>query len=162
MRGPCKSKADCSQRALRKRRVGIPASGQLWSSCIRFQINKSGLGGCMCCEMSTSRVCEWISGIGVIPRAHVCAVSVVKEAPYGSSSSDTLQNASTDISLHHACAHIHECFSCLASVNACHAFHAQFIFPDALSLLLSSGQSRRQGLLDAVRWSILSIVPEAW
>jgi hypothetical protein len=94
--------------------------------------------------------------------SHVCAVSVVKEAPYGSSSSDTLQIASADISLHHACAYCHERFSCLASVNACHVFHAQFIFPDALSLLLSSGQSRRQGLLDAVRWSILSIVPESW
>jgi hypothetical protein len=93
---------------------------------------------------------------------HVCAVSVVKEAPYGSSSSDTLQIASADISLHHACAYCHERFSCLANVNACHVFHAQFIFPDALSLLLSSGQSRRQGLLDAVRWSILSIVPESW
>lgn len=70
---------------------------------------------------------------------HVCAVSVMKEAPYGLSSSDTLQDTSAGISLHHACAHFHERFSCVASINACHAFHAQFIFPDALSLLLSSG-----------------------
>ncbi len=70
---------------------------------------------------------------------HVCAVSVEKEVPYGSSSSDALQDTSAGISRHHACAHFHERFSCVASINACHAFHTQFIFPDALSLLLSSG-----------------------
>ena len=70
---------------------------------------------------------------------HVCAASVVKEAPDGSSSSDTLPDTRTAISLYHTCASCHECFSCLAISNTCCAFHAQLLSPDTLSLLFSPG-----------------------
>ncbi len=78
------------------------------------------------------------------------SASVEKEALDGSSSPDTLPDTRPGLALQHARAHISECCSCLALSNTCCAFAAQRLSPDTLALLFSSGQSRRERVLEAI------------
>ena len=78
------------------------------------------------------------------------SASVEKEALDGSSPPDTLPHPRPDLSLYRAGTHGPECFSCLAISNTCCAFPVQRLSPDPLALLFSSGQSRRERVLEAI------------